>query len=125
MRPEAILQIGRRRPLDEDAAGKAVRIHGLDVGIPDQIDVFRRQPGEVGLPGPRVGSEILRRRKLGRVHEDRYHDFAGASLRQPNQRHMAVMERSHGRHQRDRGFSRTKAVERAAQRGDCAGDHGA
>src|ERR1700744_6741766 len=35
---------------------------------------------------------------------------------------MAVMERTHGWHQRDGGFSCPKAIERAVQGGDRAGD---
>src|ERR1700684_3050482 len=49
----------------------------------------------------------------------------GAHSRQPNQRHMAVMECSHGWHQRDGGFSHAKALEGATQRRYRADDHGA
>src|ERR1700735_4104484 len=91
MWPEAILEAHGCRANRNNAARKTVRIHGSDVGIPDQIDAFRRQPGEIGFPGPRVGSEILRWRELSRVDEDRYHDPTGALFWQLNQRHMAIM----------------------------------
>jgi hypothetical protein len=38
---------------------------------------------------------------------------------------MAVMESTHGWHQRGRGFSNAQTVEGAAQCGDGADDHGA
>ena len=96
----------------------------LTSGIPDQVDVLGGELGDIGLPGARIGTEIFGRRELGRVDEDRDDDFSGAAFGQPDQRHMAVMERSHGRHQRDRGLSGAKAVEGAAQCGDRADDHG-
>ena len=54
VRPEAILQARDGRPFGQDLGGKAVRVHGLDVRIPDQIDILGGEPGDVGLPGARV-----------------------------------------------------------------------
>jgi hypothetical protein len=85
MRPEAILQTRDSRPFGEDLRGEAVRVHGLDPGIPDQIDILGGKPGDIGLPGARVGTEILRWRELGGVDEDRDDHLLGAAFGQPNQ----------------------------------------
>ena len=123
MRTEAILQTRGGRPLGQDPGGEAVRVHGLDVGIPDQVDFRGSQPGDVGFPGARVGTEIFGRRELSGVDEDRDDNPGRAPLGQSDQRQVAVMERSHGRHQGDRGPSRAKAFEGAPQRRHRADDH--
>ena len=125
MRPETILQACRGGSFRHDAGREAFGVHDLDVRIPDEVDIFRGELGDIGLPGARIGAEILRGRKLGGIDEDRDHHFFGSPLRQSHQRHMAVMERSHGRDQRDRGIARTNAIESAMKCGDRAGDHGA
>ena len=120
VRTEAVLQTGGGRAFGQDPGGKAVRVHGLDVGIPDQVDILGGELGDIGLPGARVGTEILRWRELGGVDEDRNHDLGGAPFRQPDQRHMAVMECSHGWHQRESWpFSREGYRARGATRGPC------
>ena len=104
-------------PLGQDPGGKAVRVHGFDVRIPDQVDFLGGQLGDIGLPGARVGTEILRRRELSGIDEDRNDDPGGAPLRQSNQRHMAVMECSHGWHQCDGSLPRAAGLRgRAATR---------
>ncbi|MEY9286259.1 hypothetical protein ABIA03_007451 [Bradyrhizobium yuanmingense] len=122
VRAEAVLEAGERRPLRRDAGGKPLRIHGRDARVPDDIDVLGRELGDVGLPGARIGAEILGRSELGRVDEDRHHDAAGAPLGEANQRHMPVMEGPHGRDQCDRGLSLAEIVDGASQGGDRAGD---
>ena len=78
------------------------------------------ESGDIGFPGARVGTEILRGRELGRVHEDRDDDLGGAAFRESDQRHVAVMERSHGRYQRDTWlFWRAGCRGRDAMRESC------
>ncbi|MHC2859286.1 hypothetical protein ACVIYH_000364 [Bradyrhizobium diazoefficiens] len=120
--PEAILEAGQGRTLRHDSGRKALRIHGLDARVPDDVDVLGRELGDVGLPGSGIGAEILGRGELSRVDEDRDYDAAGAPLREAHQRHMPVMERPHGRDQRDRGLSLAKIVGGASERRDRAGD---
>ena len=122
--PEPIFQARGGRSFGQDPGGKAVRVHGFDVRIPDQVDILGGEPRNIGLPGARIRTEILGRRKLGGIDEDRDNNFFGAALRQPDQRHMAVMESSHGRHQRRRGLFYAKIIEGAAQCRDRADDHG-
>jgi hypothetical protein len=43
MRPETILKAGGGRTFRHDPAGEAVRVHRLDVRIPDQVDLSRRR----------------------------------------------------------------------------------
>jgi len=64
MRSKTIFQTCGCRPLRHDARGEAVRIHGLDVGIPDQVDRFRRQLRYVGFPRARIGGKVFGRREL-------------------------------------------------------------
>jgi len=92
--------------------------------MPDQIDILGGKLGDIGFPGARVGTKIFRRRKLGRVDEDRDHDLCRPAFGEANQRYMTVMERTHGRHQCYGGFSGAKTTECATQRGDGTGDHG-
>src|SRR5437868_6282377 len=125
MRAEAILQADRRRALRRNPRRKTLRIHGLDVGIPDQIDILGGEFAEIGLPGTRIGAEIFRWRELGGVDKDRNDYLLRAPLRQRYQRHMPVMECTHGWHQRDRSLSRAKSVDGATQRWNRADDRGA
>jgi tryptophan 2,3-dioxygenase len=57
-------------------------------------------------------------------HEDRDDDLVGAALGKPDQRHVTVMERTHGRHQRDGGLSAAKMIDGAPQGRDRADDQG-
>ena len=70
MRPETILQTHDGRAIGHDAGSKAVRVHCLNVGIPDQVAIFGGEPGDVDFPGARVGTKILRGRELGGIDED-------------------------------------------------------
>ncbi len=125
MRAEAVLQACDGRSFRHDPCRKAVRIHRLDVRVPDDVDLLRRELGEVFLPGTRIGGKILARRKLRRIDEDRDDDPFRAPPGQAYQRHMAVMECTHGGHQRDGGFLVAKILDGAAQGGDRADDLGA
>src|SRR5262249_48964223 len=115
MRPEAVFQTGRGRSLRHDPRGKAARIHRLDLGVPDQLDLFGRELAKVGLPRSWIGTKILGRRKLRRVDEDRDdHPFCAAPC-EAHQRHMPVMECTHGWNEGDGFFSLVKAVDGATQ----------
>ena len=81
------------RALGHDAGGEAFRIHGFDRRRPDQIGLELRKRGEIGGKGARIGAEVLVRRELGRIDEDRDDDAVGAALRDaapaPDGRHAA------------------------------------
>jgi hypothetical protein len=47
MRPEPIFQSHDGGPFGHDAGGEAVRVHRLDAGIPDQVDILCGEPGDV------------------------------------------------------------------------------
>ena len=64
------------------------------------------------------------RRELSRVHEDRDSDFFSALFREPDERHMAVMERTHGRDERERGIALAKFSAGAVKVRQCPGDDG-
>jgi hypothetical protein len=85
VRPEPILQPGGGRAFGHDPGRKSLRVHRLEVWIPDQVDLFGGEFGDVGLPGARVRTEILRRRELRRVDEYRNDDFLRPALREPHQ----------------------------------------
>jgi hypothetical protein len=54
MRSEAIFQPCGRRPLRNNPRGKAVRVHGLDVRVPDHVNGFGGEFLQIGLPRARV-----------------------------------------------------------------------
>ena len=125
MGAEAVLQAGSRRPLGGNPRRKALRIHDLDAGIPDQVDILGGEFADIGLPGPRIRAEIFRWRELRGINKDRNNDPVRAALRLRYQRHMPVMEGTHGWHQRDGGLSGTKSVDGVTQRWNCTDDRGA
>ena len=83
IRPKPVFQTHLGWTFRQDFSGKAVRVHGLDVRIPNQVDILGCEQGEIGIPGPRVRTKILRRRELGWIDEDRDDHFRRAALRQP------------------------------------------
>src|SRR5579863_8011546 len=50
MRTETILETGGSWSFGNDPGGESIRVHCLDVGMPDQVDGLGRQFGDVGLP---------------------------------------------------------------------------
>ena len=66
---------------------------------------------------------LLARRIEDAPSETRPHlDLVGAALRLSHERDVAVMQGTHGGHERNGGLSRAQAVELAAKRGKTAGD---
>ena len=124
MRPEAILESRSRRTLRYDFCRKSFRVHVFDIRMPDQLNILGGKLGNISRPGARVGTKIFGRRELRRVDEDRDDNLCSAPFGETNQRHMPVMERTHGWHQRDCGLSGTKAIERATQGGNGSYNHG-
>ena len=124
VRPKAVLETGGGRTLGHDPGGEAVRVHRLDVRIPDQVNLLGGEFGDVGFPGARIGTEILRRRELRGVDEDRNDDFLRPAFRESHQRHMPVVKRSHGRHQRGGGLSGAQGLDGAPQGWNGTDDHG-
>ena len=92
--------------------------------MPDHLNILGGKLGNISRPGARVGTEIFSRRELRRIDEDRDDNPCSAPFGETNQRHMPVMERTHGWHQRHRGLPCAKAIERATQGGDGTDDHG-
>ena len=70
----------------------------------------------------RIGGEILARRELCRVDEDRDDHAACLPVGKCDQRKMAPVQRSHGRHQRDLATGLAQARERPPEGGKCAHD---
>ena len=97
--------LGQPRYLDE--RGKSRRVDFVGGGNERQIDLRRAQHVEIGRLAARVGTEILVRRKLLGVDEDRRDDAITSLPRRADQRHVARVQRAHGRHQPDplAGFS--------------------
>ena len=107
-------------------AGEVARPRGSLPHVPDRTRVRRRQldalrielpfgrrPHQVGPQGlgqrdiprlvPGVARQVLARRELPRVHEDRHDDHAPLGPGAADQRRVAVMQRSHRRHEADVG----------------------
>ena len=57
----------------------------VSVGSPDQIDAKFRQSRDVAFEIARIGAEILGRRELRGIDEDRHDNGAGALSGVPNQ----------------------------------------
>ncbi len=66
-----------------------------------QIDAAEGQLLAVFLQRARVARQIVRPIELHRIDEDAHHHHVGAGARFIDQRHMAVVQVAHGRHQRD------------------------
>ena len=101
MRPERILEADFGGTFRHDAGGEARRIHRLDRRRPDQVDAGFRQSRRVGIECARIAREVLVRGELRGIDEDRDHHAPRAPARQPDQRQVALMQRAHGRHERD------------------------
>ena len=118
VRAELVLQAGHGR------ASGTIRVANPSGYITPTVAVPRRdrpapQPArKVGCEGAGIGREILGRRELRRVDEDRHDDPVGATAGAPHQRQMAVVQRAHGRDQRDLLTGVTPARNAAAQRDD-------
>jgi hypothetical protein len=65
------------------------------------------------------------RRELRRIDEDRHDHAIGAALRQAHQSEVALMQRAHGRNERDCFALRTPSAKRVPQRRQAADDAGA
>ncbi len=96
----------------------AARIHGLDVRRPDEGAAFLLQQLGVGRLPPGVGGKVLMRRELGRIDEDRGDDVARPAPPFRDQRHVAGMERAHGRDEGDNTPVRPQGGYRVPQRFD-------
>ncbi len=125
MRAEGVLEPGLGRPLGRDTRGEAVRIHHLQVRRPDQVDAGLGQRGKILAQVARIAREVLVRRELRGIDEDRHHDALGAPARQPHQRNMAVMQGAHGWNQGDGGAAAAQVADGAAQGGNAGRQHAA
>ena len=99
VRAKLVFQAGGRRAFRHYLGGKPGRIHHGPCRRPDNMDAERRQGSEIAFPGTRVVTEILMRRELGGVDENRHHHPFGAAPGATDQGEMPGMERPHGRHQ--------------------------
>lgn len=85
-----------------DGGVEALRVHRSRCGRIDRIDPGSRAAGEIGLEGARVPCEILGTVELQRVDEDGHDHRVAALASHPDQFDVAVVERTHGRHERHR-----------------------
>jgi hypothetical protein len=116
MRAKPVLQSGRGRTFRHDPGRKSRRIHHLRGRRPDEVDGQGCKRGEVGGEGARIAAEILVRRELRGVDEDRDHGAPRPAPRRLHQREVAGMQRAHGRNQRDPLARRPPLHDGAAQR---------
>ena len=99
MRPEISLQpFGG--PFWDNARGKAIRIHVLGIGRPNQIGSGLAEFLHVSVEVPRVTAEIFVRRELLGVDENRYDSPIRALIATPHKIQVTAMKRSHCRHER-------------------------
>ncbi|SLE25693.1 Uncharacterised protein [Mycobacteroides abscessus subsp. massiliense] len=78
----------------------AVRIHRLRIRGEHQLHALLAQLRDIGVQCAWIGLEILPRTELQRVDENGHHDNGTGHLPGvPDQRQMALMQRTHGRHQ--------------------------
>jgi hypothetical protein len=54
VRTEAVFEARGRRSLRRDPGGKSIRVHRIDLGVPDDVDRFRGEFLKIALPRARV-----------------------------------------------------------------------
>jgi hypothetical protein len=92
----------RRAPARGYHFGRKSRwIHHFDRWRPDEINPQLSEHGNVGVQRSGIPGEVLLRRELCRVDENRDDGALRATLCGTYQRKMARVQRSHGRHQRN------------------------
>ncbi len=92
----------RADAFDRDRAGKAIRIHRVYGGRPQQGDAFGFQHRTVFDQLAGIGVQILAFAELGRVHENGYGHEVGMAFRLAHQRQVAFMQRAHSGDQSER-----------------------
>ena len=101
VRPGGVFEAGLGRTFRYDLGGESAGIHGRGVGRPDEIGSECGERLHVGGERARIGLEVLVRRELRRIDEDRDDDAIGTALRQAHQGEVPLVQRAHGWNQRD------------------------
>src|SRR5262249_23507761 len=86
------------RTAQNDCGRRARWIHFLAGGSEHELT----KSGELGailFKHARIFGKVLTGCKLGRVYEDRHHDSLGSLSGETNDRHVALVQRPHGRHE--------------------------
>ena len=117
-RAEAVLQPDGGRAEQQHAGRESGGIHLLDRGEEHRVGAGRDELGAIVVEGARVLLEILMRRELRRVDEDRDDHPLRMALALCDQRDMALVQRAHGRHQRHLLAGGMPAGDGFAHRGD-------
>ena len=102
MRSRRIFEPDRGGAFWHHLHGEIVWVHVGDRRRPHQIGSSLTQCLNIRVECARIGREILARRELRRVDEDRHHHSIRAPACQPHQGEMARVQRAHGRRQRNR-----------------------
>jgi hypothetical protein len=100
MRPRHALE-PLARPVDRDPGRVSLGVHHRDVRHPDELRSGRGELVEVARLVARVAGEVLGRRELARVDEDRDQHPVGALKRPADQREVPLVQGSHGRDEPD------------------------
>ena len=111
-RSEAIFQPDRGRAQQQHAGREAGRIHLLDRGKEDRVRARGDELGAILVEGARILLEVLMRRELRRVDENRDDDASRMAPTFRHERDMAFMQGAHGRNQRDLFAGRMPAADR-------------
>ena len=78
--------------------------HGIDASVAQHLQI-------AGLVA-RVGGQVFGRAELRGVHENRHRNLAAFGPRTAHQRHVAVVQKAHGRNQRDMARSLAPSPDR-------------
>ncbi len=93
----AFERVGQRDLLDP--AGRIAVVHLLVGRRKYHVDFFPLADAAIRFEVTRIAVEVLVRPELGRVDEDAHHHRGALVARRAHQRHVTVMQGSHGRDQ--------------------------
>jgi hypothetical protein len=91
---------------DVDPGLEAGRVHLIGARCEDDVDAFLLRELEVALLVARVAGEVAALGELSRVDEQAHDDGLVLGPRGPEEREVAAVQRTHGRHEPDRPGAR-------------------
>jgi hypothetical protein len=106
--------------LDPHPGGEARPIHLVEAGGKDQVAAGALQHRRVAGLVAGIGGQILIRSELGRIDEDRRNHPLGMGPAKRDQAQMPLMQRAHGRRERDPLTRCAPGADPGAQIGNCA-----
>src|SRR5262245_65511207 len=92
-----------------DEGGEAFRIDLLDQRREDEINAEITADFLVALKWPRITAQVFLRAKLCRIDEDRHDNESAIVSSRTDERSMALVQRSHRRHQANHLAGRTSS----------------